>query len=116
MCLHSTTKKKNRGQKIYSSPVQQYAERSNLKLRSPSDLNEKEYQYIKNLKPQIVIVVAYGKILPKKILDLNNVEFLNIHASTTSPGMASFTKTTSSSNRATPLPSEAASIISRLAV
>ena len=82
LCVYTQPpKKKNRGQKIYSSPVQQYAERSNLKLRSPSDLNEKEYQYIKNLKPQIVIVVAYGKILPKKILDLNNVEFLNIHAS-----------------------------------
>ena len=46
-------KKKNRGQKIYSSPVQQYAESSNLKLRYPSDLNEEEYQYIKNLKPAI---------------------------------------------------------------
>ena len=81
MCLHSATKKKNRGQKIYSSPVQQYAERSNLKLRCPSDLNEEEYQYIKTLKPEIVIVVAYGKILPKKILDLKDIEFLNIHAS-----------------------------------
>ena len=82
LCVYTQPpKKKNRGQKIYSSPVQQYADRTNLKLRSPSDLNEKEYQYIKNLKPQIVIVVAYGKILPKKILDLNNVEFLNIHAS-----------------------------------
>ncbi len=74
-------KKKNRGQKIYSSPVQQYAEHSNLKLRCPSDLNEEEYQHIKSLKPEIVIVVAYGKILPKKILDLKDVEFLNVHAS-----------------------------------
>ena len=74
-------KKKNRGQKIYSSPVQQYAERFNLKLRCPSDLNEEECQHIKSLKPEIVIVVAYGKILPKKILDLKDVEFLNVHAS-----------------------------------
>ena len=73
--------KKNRGQKIYSSPVQQFAERFNLKLRCPSDLNEEEYQHIKTLKPEIVIVVAYGKILPKKILDLKDIEFLNIHAS-----------------------------------
>ena len=33
------------------------------------------------MKPEIVIVVAYGKILPKKILDLKDVEFLNVHAS-----------------------------------
>ena len=46
MCLYSTTKKKNRGQKIYSSPVQQYAESSNLKCRYPSDLNEEEYQRV----------------------------------------------------------------------
>ena len=66
MCIYPTTKKKTSRQKIYSSPVQQYAERSNLKLRYPSDLNEEEYQYIKTLKPEAVIVVAYGKILPKK--------------------------------------------------
>ena len=82
LCVYTQPpKKKNRGQKIYSSPVQQFAERSNLKLRCPIDLNEEEYQYIKSLKPEIVIVVAYGKILPKKILDLKDVEFLNVHAS-----------------------------------
>ena len=82
LCVYTQPpKKKNRGQKIYSSPVQQFAERFNLKLRCPSDLNEEEYQHIKTLKPEIVIVVAYGKILPKKILDLKDIEFLNIHAS-----------------------------------
>tara|TARA_Y100000591_G_C21753887_1_gene656309 strand:- start:281 stop:1201 length:921 start_codon:yes stop_codon:yes gene_type:complete len=82
LCVYTQPpKKKNRGQKIYSSPIQQYAERSNLKLRCPSNLNEEEYKYIKTLKPALVIVVAYGKILPKKILDLKNIEFLNIHAS-----------------------------------
>ena len=63
LCVYTQPpKKKNRGQKIYSSPVQQYAESSNLKLRYPSDLNEEEYQFIKTLKPDAVIVVAYGKI------------------------------------------------------
>ena len=82
LCVYTQPpKKKNRGQKIYPSPVQKYAEHYKLKFRCPSDLNEKEYQHIKTLKPEIVIVVAYGKILPKKILDLKNVEFLNIHAS-----------------------------------
>ena len=82
LCVYTQPpKRKHRGQKIYSSPVQQYAERSNLKLRYPSDLNEEEYQYIKTLKPEAVIVVAYGKILPKKILGLKNIEFLNVHAS-----------------------------------
>ncbi len=82
LCVYTQPpKKKNRGQKIESSPVQQYAENYNLKLRSPSILNNEEYQHIKNLCPDIVIVVAYGKILPKKILDIKDIEFLNVHAS-----------------------------------
>ena len=73
--------KKNRGQKIFSSPIQQYAESSNLKLRSPKEFNDEECQFIKSLSPDVVIVVAYGKILPKQILDIKDVEFLNVHAS-----------------------------------
>ena len=40
----------------------------------------KKFNFLKN-NPDVVIVVAYGKILPKKILDLKNIIFLNIHAS-----------------------------------
>ncbi len=75
-------KKKFRGQKIISSPIQQYAEKINLSVRCPDNLESiEEYDYIKDLKPNIVIVVAYGQIIPKKILDLPGVTFLNIHAS-----------------------------------
>lgn len=82
LCVYTQPpKKKNRGQKIYSSPIQQYAEHSNLKLRYPSNFNDEEYQYIKSLKPDVVVVVAYGKILPKKILEIKDIEFLNVHAS-----------------------------------
>ena len=43
LCVYTQPpKKKNRGQKIYPSPIQQYAERSNLKLRYPSDFKEEE--------------------------------------------------------------------------
>ena len=75
-------KKKLRGQKVISSPVQQYAEKLNVSSRCPDNLNEeKEYDFIKKLNPNIVIVVAYGKIIPKKFLDLSNITFINIHAS-----------------------------------
>jgi len=75
-------KKKSRGQKVISSPIQQYAEKINISFRCPDNLNEdKEYDLIKKLKPDVVIVVAYGKIIPKKILDLSNITFINIHAS-----------------------------------
>ena len=52
-----------------------------MNTRCPVDLDEKEYEYFKSIKPYIVVVVAYGKIIPKKFLDLPKEGFLNIHAS-----------------------------------
>tara|TARA_Y100000591_G_scaffold331174_1_gene364248 strand:- start:1506 stop:2426 length:921 start_codon:yes stop_codon:yes gene_type:complete len=75
-------KRSKRGQKINFSPVHLYSEELNLDVRYPENLNnDKEIQFFKRIKPDVVIVVAYGKILPKKILDLKNIKFLNVHAS-----------------------------------
>ena len=75
-------KKKSRGQQILESPVHQFAKKLKVTTRCPNDLNNKvEYLFIENLKADIAIVVAYGKILPTKILNLPNIKFLNIHAS-----------------------------------
>jgi methionyl-tRNA formyltransferase len=75
-------KKKARGQKIIESPIHQCANKLNIPVRFPKDINsDEEYNFIKNSKVDIVIVVAYGKILPSKILNLPNIKFINIHAS-----------------------------------
>ncbi len=75
-------KKKNRGQKINSTPIQKVSEKFSLNFRSPENLDSKqEYEYIKNLKPDVVVVVAYGKIIPDSFLSLKNTKFINIHAS-----------------------------------
>jgi methionyl-tRNA formyltransferase len=75
-------KKKNRGQKILNSPVHEYAKKLKISVRNPISLTQKvEIEYIKNLKPDIVVVVAYGKILPSNLLNLENIHFINIHAS-----------------------------------
>ena len=76
-------KKSNRGQKITKSKVQEISEDLNIHLRTPIKLKEnlKEYEFIKNLNPDLGIVVAYGKIIPKKILDIPKKGFINIHAS-----------------------------------
>jgi methionyl-tRNA formyltransferase len=51
-------------------------------VRHPSTLNsDEELEHIKKLKPDIAIVVAYGKILPTTFLDLKDTMFINIHAS-----------------------------------
>ena len=75
--------KSQRGQKINKSPVQGISETLNLKFRTPVSLknNKDEYEYLKELNADIAIVVAYGQIIPKKILTLTKKGFINIHAS-----------------------------------
>ena len=75
-------KKRNRGQKILNSPIHDYANNLKILVRHPSSLDQKdEIEHIKNLKPDIVVVVAYGKILPSSLLNLKNILFINVHAS-----------------------------------
>ena len=75
-------KKSNRGQQINISPVHQFSNKLKINVRSPNLLNkEEEINFFKKLKPDVVVVVAYGKIIPPKLLSLKNIKFLNIHAS-----------------------------------
>ena len=74
--------KSNRGRKINSSPIQKCAESLNLDVRNPSNLNtDEEFNIFEKLRPDIVVVVAYGKIVPKKFLGIPTKGFVNIHAS-----------------------------------
>ena len=74
-------KKSNRGQKINKSEIQQFAESLKLEVRTPEKLDDKELEYIKKINPDLVLVVAYGKIIPKQFLDIPKYGFINIHAS-----------------------------------
>ena len=75
--------KSNRGLKINKSPIQQTAEQLNISFRVPKNLkqNTDEYEFIKNTKADLAIIVAYGKIIPKEYLDLTKKGFINIHGS-----------------------------------
>ena len=75
--------KSNRGQKVNKSPVQGFSETLNLEFRTPQSLknNDEEFEYLKILNPDLVIVVAYGKIIPKEMLNLSKKGFINVHAS-----------------------------------
>ena len=72
--------KKDRGQKISLSAVHKFCNEVNLKVNHPDKLDE-EIEKINKLNPDIVLVVAYGKILPKKLLEIKKTKFINIHAS-----------------------------------
>ena len=74
--------KANRGQKVIPSKVEIFAKKHSLNLRTPENLDsEEEYNYLKKLKPDIGVVIAYGKIIPKRFLELAKFGFINIHAS-----------------------------------
>ena len=74
--------KSQRGQRINKSPVQGIAETLNLEFRTPKTLKEntEEYDYFKEIGADLVIVVAYGQIIPKEFLSLPKKGFITIHA------------------------------------
>lgn len=76
-------KPKGRGMKMVYSPVKEYAIEKNLKVYQPEKVrNNTEFiNEIKNLNPDVICVVAYGKILPKEILDIPKYGCINVHAS-----------------------------------
>jgi len=75
--------KSKRGQKINKSPIQKMAENLCIDFRTPNSLkdNNEEYNFLKLLNPDLVIVVAYGQLIPKNYLSLSKHGFINIHAS-----------------------------------
>ena len=76
-------RKSNRGQKFEKSPLHSFAETISLDVRTPNQLknNQSEYEYFKKLELDLVIVVAYGIIIPKEFLLLSKEGFVNLHAS-----------------------------------
>ena len=75
--------KSMRGQKVNKSPIQKMAENLCIKCRTPDSLkeNNEEYNFLKLLNPDLVIVVAYGQLISKNYLSLSKHGFINIHAS-----------------------------------
>ena len=75
-------KKKYRGQKKNYTPIHEYALKNKIDVRYPEKLDTtEELNFIKELKPDVVVVVAYGKIIPSNFLDIKNIRFINVHAS-----------------------------------
>ena len=74
--------KKDRGQKIKFSPVKEIAIENNLPVFQPESLKEENFlDYLSETKPELIIVVAYGKILPEYVLDYPKYGCINAHAS-----------------------------------
>ncbi len=73
---------KNRGMKLAFSPVKEVALAHEIPVYQPENFKEPEtVQALKDLQPDVVAVVAYGRILPQNVLDIPAKGCINIHAS-----------------------------------
>ena len=79
-------KPKGRGYKLQPTPVKAVAQEHGIDVYQPVSLKkgddaQEAFKILKELNPDLIIVVAYGQILPKHILDLPKYGCINIHAS-----------------------------------
>jgi methionyl-tRNA formyltransferase len=74
---------KGRGKNLAASPVKQLAQTYSIPVFQPLKLrnNKEMIEIIKGLKPDFIVVVAFGQILPKEILDIPKYGCINLHAS-----------------------------------
>ena len=77
---------KNRGMKLIPSPVKEYAQSVGLPVYQPQSFRDEEtVQQLRELKPDLLVVVAYGKILPQAVLDIPKYGAINMHGSGSAP-------------------------------
>lgn len=74
---------KGRGKKVAMSPVKEVALKNNIEVCQPNKLkNEPEFiEKLKKIQPDFIIVVAYGQILSKEVLEIPKYACINLHAS-----------------------------------
>lgn len=75
-------KPKGRGKKLGMSPVKELAIENNIPVYQPVKARDKEFiDTIKSLNPDVIVVVAFGQILPKGILEIPKFGCINVHVS-----------------------------------
>lgn len=73
---------KNRGMKLAFSPVKEVAMEAGIPVFQPENFREdKDVDELRGLKPDVIAVVAYGRILSQRVLDIPQLGCINIHAS-----------------------------------
>ena len=74
---------KGRGMKLMASPVKEFAIEKKFKIYQPEKIrgNLEFLDEVRKLKPDVICVVAYGKILPQEILEIPKLGCINVHGS-----------------------------------
>ncbi len=64
------------------SPVKEYASGENIPVYQPQSLKGEEFfDLLKSINPDIIVVVAYGKLIPKNVLDFPKLGCVTVHGS-----------------------------------
>lgn len=75
-------KQRGRGKKVTFSPVKEKAVELGIPVFQPDSMRSDEViSELRSLSPDVIIVIAYGKILPKAVLDIPKYGCLNVHGS-----------------------------------
>lgn len=79
-------KPKNRGKKMMTSPVKDWASEHGVAVYQPLSMRrgedaEESLRVLRVLAPEVIVVVAYGQILPREVLELPRLGCVNVHAS-----------------------------------
>ena len=74
-------RKKNRGMRVEESAVHQIAKKNNIEIYYLSTIDDQVIEQTKSLKPDLIIVVAYGIILPTSFINIPKYGCINIHVS-----------------------------------
>ena len=74
-------KKQSRGLKYIKSAVHTLAEKNNIKVFYPNKFCDETISQLKLIKPDLIVVMAYGKLLPKEVLNVSKFGCINIHVS-----------------------------------
>ncbi len=75
-------KPKNRGHKLTPTPVKEYAITKKLAVYQPASLrNEETLSLVRAMAPELIVVAAYGKLLPEDILNVPPLGSINVHSS-----------------------------------
>ena len=81
-CYTQPDRPKGRGMKLAPSPVKEVALAAGIPVFQPENFRQEEtVEELRALKPDVCAVVAYGRILPQKVLDIPTYGCINIHAS-----------------------------------
>ena len=83
MVVTNPDRKQGRGMKLKPSPVKEFALEKDLTIEQPEKVRKNEgfINKVKQLNPDVICVVAYGKILPKEILNIPKLGCINVHGS-----------------------------------